>query len=338
MKAVRYDRFGPPDVLRVEDIATPTPAANEVLVRVRAASLNPLDCKIRGGELRFVPLFARPPRGSGCDFAGEIVAVGGGMTRHFVGEHVFGSLSPFGRDGSFAEYVSVAAYKLATIPDGIGFAAAAALPLAGGTALQALEDHARVTAGHRVLVTGAAGGVGHFAVQLAKHAGAHVVAVCSGPNIEFVRALGADDAIDYAREDFAARGGTYEVIFDAACASDYHRCRALLAPDGIYLNTGGSYGAVAKTVLGAFAARVTSRHRVVPLALRESAAMWARLAKLAAEGVLVPHVERTVGLEGVAAAQRAMETGHGRGKTIVDPQIDTPAGDSAGRRTAAHAA
>jgi NADPH:quinone reductase-like Zn-dependent oxidoreductase len=326
MKAVRYDRFGPPEVLRVEDIAEATPAANEVLVRVRAASLNPLDCKIRDGELRFVPVLARPPRGSGCDFAGEIVSIGGGVTRHFVGERVFGSVSPFGRDGSFAEYASVATYKLATIPDGLGFAAAAALPFAAGTALQALQDHARVTAGQRVLVTGAAGGVGHFAVQLAKHAGARVTAVCSGSNVPFVRALGADDAIDYAQEDFVARGGLYEVILDAAGASDYHRCRAVLAPAGIYLNTAGSFGAVARTVFGALAARVSSRHRVVPLALRASAAMWKRLAALAAQGVLVAHVERTIGLGDVAAAQRAMETGHGRGKTIVDPQLGTASG------------
>src|SRR6185369_7585560 len=171
----------------------------------------------------------------------------------------------------------------------------------------------------RVLITGAAGGVGHFAVQFAKHRGAHVTAVCSVANLDFVRGLGADVAIDYAAEDFTQRGETYDVIFDAAGASDYGSCRKVLASDGIYLNTSGSFGAVVHTALSAVLARTTSRQRAVPVALRSSAPAFARVAQLAADRVLVPHIERIIGLAHVAAAQAQMATGHGRGKIIVDP-------------------
>ena len=317
MRALRYDRFGPPEVLHVIEVAEPVPQAGEVKVRVHAASLNPLDWKIRAGHLRWLPVFRRPPRTPGCDFAGEIVGVSGGARSHYVGERVFGSLLSFGRDGALAEYIVAGVDRLAAMPKDLGYEQAAALPIAGGTALQAVVDEARLGAGQRILITGAAGGVGHFAVQLAKHAGAHVVAVCGAANADFVRGLGADEVVDYARNDFTRRGDRFDVVFDAACASSFSAARAVLTEAGCYLNTGGDAAAVASTALSAFVARVSSRQRAIPIALASGSARWERLAALAQEGVLHAHIERTIALEDVADAQRAMETGHGRGKIIV---------------------
>jgi NADPH:quinone reductase-like Zn-dependent oxidoreductase len=317
MRALRFDRYGPPDVLHVAEIAEPSPRAGELKVRVHAASLNPLDWKNRAGHMRWAPIFRGPPRGIGCDFAGVITGVGGGATSHFVGERVFGSLLPFGRDGSLAEYLVAGVERLATMPQGVSFAEAAALPIAGGTALQVLADDARLAAGQRVLVTGAAGGVGHFAVQIAKHLDAYVVGVCSAANLDFVRGLGADEVLDYAREDFTQRADRFDVVFDAACASSFDAARSVLTDMGCYLNTGGNAKALTRTVVSAVLARLSARQRAIPVALRSGAARWVRLAELAQEGAVHAHIERTIALEDVADAQRAMETGHGRGKIVV---------------------
>jgi NADPH:quinone reductase-like Zn-dependent oxidoreductase len=317
MRALRYDRYGPPDVLHVAEMAEPVPGGGEAKVRVRAASLNPLDWKIRAGHLRFVPLFRGPPRGAGADFAGEIVGIGGGASARHVGERVFGSIVPFPREGALAEFVVVPAVRLVPIPASLSFEQAAALPVAGGTALQALVDHARVAAGQRVLVTGAAGGVGHFAVQIAKHLGAHVTGVCSGANADFVKRLGADEVIDYEREDYTRGDGRYDAVFDAAAASSFAAARQVLAEDGCYLNTGGDAVAMVSTMAAALFARLASRQRAVAITLDNSPKTWERLAALADARVLRPHIERTIALEEVADAMRAMETGHGRGKVVV---------------------
>jgi len=317
VRALRYDRFGPPEVLHVVAIPEPRPSPGELKVRVRAVGLNPLDWKIRAGHVRLIPLFQRPPRGVGLDFAGEVVAAGPAVTGFGPGARVFGSLSPFRQQGAIAEFVCVAPDHVAALPESVEFAAAAALPIAGGTAVQALEDDTRVAAGQRVLITAAAGGVGHYAVQLAKHAGAQVTAVCGPGNADFVRALGADVVVDYTREDFTRRGDRYDIVFDAAGASTYFACHRVLAADGVYLNTNGSTAAAAGTAIATVVARLTSRQRAVGLVLRGGAARWARLAQLAAERILVPHIARTVGIDEVADAQRAMEKGHGRGKIVV---------------------
>jgi NADPH:quinone reductase-like Zn-dependent oxidoreductase len=317
LRALRYDRYGPPEVLRVADVAEPVPAVGEVKIRVRAASLNPIDWKIRAGHLRFVPMFRMPPRGIGCDFAGEIVAVGGGAISLHVGERVFGSLPPFPRDGALAEYVVAAAGRIASIPDNVSDEVAAALPIAGGTALQALRDEAQLALGQRVLITGAAGGVGHFAVQIAKHVGAHIVGVCSAGNVEFVRGLGADEGVDYARDDFTRRDDRFDVVFDAAGASSFIAARRVLTETGCYLNTGGNAAAAVGTVMGAVFARLTSHQRAIAIMLKTGTALFERVAALAQRGVLHAHVERTIGMEGVANAMATMETGHGRGKIIV---------------------
>jgi NADPH:quinone reductase-like Zn-dependent oxidoreductase len=262
-------------------------------------------------------MFRMPPRGIGCDFAGEIVGVGGGAISHHVGERVFGALSPFPRDGALAEYVVVAANRIASIPDNVSDEVAAALPTAGGTALQALRDEAQLALGQRVLITGAAGGVGHFAVQIAKQLGAHVVGVCSTGNVEFVRGLGADEVVDYACDDFTRRDDRFDVVFDAAGASSFIAARRVITEAGCYVNTGGNAAAAVATVMGAVFARLTSHQRAIAIVLKAGADLFERIAVLAQQGTLHAHVERTIGVEEVANAMAAMETGHGRGKIIV---------------------
>jgi NADPH:quinone reductase-like Zn-dependent oxidoreductase len=317
VRALRYDRYGTADVLTIAEMPEPSPAAGEFKIRVRAASLNPLDWKLRSGHLALVPVFDRPPRGIGVDFAGEIVGAGGGATDAWVGQRVFGALSPLRRQGAVSEFILARPSQFAAIPDGIDFDAAAALPVAAGTAVQALEDHAELTGGQRVLITAAAGGVGHCAVQFARHLGATVTAVCGPANADFVRELGAHEVIDYTRSDFLRSGDRYDVVFDAACSSDYFSCRAVLTAEGVYLNTGGSFSALTMTAAAALAVRVMSHHRVVPVAVKLGAPLWHRLARHAAAGVLKPLIARRIAMTDVAAAQRQMESGHGRGKIIV---------------------
>jgi NADPH:quinone reductase-like Zn-dependent oxidoreductase len=317
MRALRYRRYGPPDVLAIEELPEPVPLAGEAKIRVRAVGLNPLDWKTRAGHVRLIPLFPSPPRGLGFDFAGEIVGVGGGATERHVGERVFGSLTPFVRDGACAEFIAVPYGRMLPLPAAIDDFQAAALPIAGGTALQALADEGHLARGQRVLITGAAGGVGHFAVQIAKHLGAYVVGVCSAGNADFVRNLGADETVDYAAQDFTRREDSFDVVFDAACASSFAAARGVLTESGTYLNTGGDMASVVKTAASAVLTRFRSRQRAIPISLRNGSPIWQRLLDLVRQGALRAHVERTITMGEVADAFRAMETGHGRGKIVV---------------------
>ena len=319
MRAVRYDRYGPPDVLRVADIAEPDPAAGQVRVRVEAASLNPLDWKLRQGMLRLLPMFKPPPRTTGCDFAGVIAACGSGADPLRAGDRVFGSLSPFGREGSCAEMCIADAHGIGTIPEEVSFETAACLPIAAGTAVQALSDDAQLAAGQHVLVVGAAGGVGHFAVQYARHLGARVTGLCGHDNLAFVEGLGADRAVDYGADVFALGAG-FDVVFDAASALDWRVSQRLLKRGGIYVSTGGTAAAAVSTGVGGLLAPVLGGTRARIVTLRRSAAGLRRLGDLAAQGVLKPHVARRIGLDEVAQAQAAMAGGHGRGKIVVLPQ------------------
>lgn len=319
MLAVRYERFGPPDVLAVAQIEEPVPKPGEVKVKIFAASLNPLDCKIRAGHLRFLPMFARPPRTVGSDLAGEIVGVGGGPGPRHVGERVFGSLSPFGRDGSCAEYGVIGAHRVVPIPDAVSYEHAAVTPVAGGTAVQALIDDAKVVTGQRVLIIGAAGGVGHFAVQVAKHLGAHVVATCSAANVDFVRQLGADEVVDYSKDDVAVRSDKFDVVFDAADALGWQRARSLLLRGGLYFGMGGKTSSAIGTAAASVLAPLLTGTRAQTFLLRTGGASCRRLAELLAAGTLKPQITHRVPLEHVADSQRRMETGHGRGKTVVLP-------------------
>src|SRR5215470_2569990 len=317
MRALRYHRYGSPDVLQIDELPELSPAAGQAKVRVCAVALNPIDWKILAGHVRLIPAFRSPPRGVGLGFAGEIVGVGGGASERHVGERVFGSLLPFGRDGACSEYIIVSYQRLLPLPDEVEDVHAVALPIAGGAAMQALTDETHLAAGQRVLITGAAGGVGHFAVQIAKHLGAYVVAVCSAHNADFARSLGADEVVDYATQDFTRRNDRFDVVFDAACASSFKASRRVLTESGCYINTAGDARSVVSTAGSAVLARLTSRQRAIAIVVRDGPPVWQRLLHLLRNGTLRPHIERVISMEEVAEAFRAMATGHGRGKIVV---------------------
>lgn len=246
MKAVIHTAYGPPDELQLKEVEIPSPQVNEVLIKIHASTVTSSDCNIRNQT--FVPQpfrylarmefgFPKPKINIiGFDFAGEIEAVGQDVTRFQIGDQVFGTTEP--DYGAHAEYIclpqdGVMAHK----PAPMTFEEAATVPVIGNTALHFIRDLGRVQAGQRVLINGASGGIGTFAVQLAKHYGATVTGVCGPANIELVKSLGADDVIDYTKDDFTKNHEAYDVIFDAVGKSSYIRCRRALARTGIYLDT-----------------------------------------------------------------------------------------------------
>jgi len=312
MRCVQYDRFGDESVLQVRDAPEPQPATGEVQVRVSFASLNPVDFKLRAGLLRFLGKPARPAI-TGKDFAGTITAIAMGVRGFHPGQRVFGSVNPMAGAGACAEYVALGTDLLAPIPEGVSDEVAACLPVASGTAYQALVTHARLRAGQSVLVTGASGGVGSGAVQIAKSLGARVTGVCSTANVEYVRSLGADEVVDYRNQDWRAAGAVYDVVFDAAGSSSFSAARAHLAPAGWYINT---YPPPSLMLAAPFV-RLFSRQRAVPFMLKTTTAQLGELGRLAASGILRPHIARTIGLEDVAAAQRDMKDGKVHGKVCV---------------------
>jgi NADPH:quinone reductase-like Zn-dependent oxidoreductase len=242
MRAVVRDAYGMPDSLELREIPTPIPAENEVLVRVRAASVNPVDWYGVSGT----PYFGRPQMGLlkpkenrvGTDFAGEVEAVGKAVTSFRSGDEVFGA-----RTGAFAEYVTVRADRaIAPKPQGMSFEEAAAVPVAAITALQGLRDKGRLEAGQEVLINGASGGVGTFAVQIAKALGGGVTAVCSTRNVELARSLGADHVVDYTQEDFTRGDRRYDLLLDVAGSRSFSACRRVLEPHGTVVVVGGPKG------------------------------------------------------------------------------------------------
>jgi NADPH:quinone reductase-like Zn-dependent oxidoreductase len=232
MKAAVYTRYGPPEVLRINDLETPVPKDDEVLLRVRAASVNPYDWHF----MRGIPYFLRigagllKPKATrlGVDVAGQVEAVGSKVNGFKPGDKVFGTCR-----GAFAEYGCACESSFAIKPDNLSFEQAASTPIAGLTALQSLRDKGHIQSGQKVLINGAAGGVGTFAVQIAKSFGAEVSAVCSTRNVDMVRSVGADHAIDYTREDFTRSGQRYDLIFDLVANHSLRACRRVLNPEGI---------------------------------------------------------------------------------------------------------
>src|SRR5918993_1243125 len=230
MRAFGFRRYGPPEVLEALEVPLPEPGPKEILIRVAAAGVNPADWALRGGKLRpFVRLAL--PFVSGSDVAGVVEATGTGVSRFVPGEAVF-AMTPTSTGGAYAEYVAVGADNVAPAPSGVSLGEAAAVPLVSLTALQALRDKAELAAGEHVLIHGASGGVGTFAVQIAKAMGARVTATCSGRNVELVRRLGADEVIDYTSEDATAGGPRYDVVFGAVNTLPILRWRGALRPGG----------------------------------------------------------------------------------------------------------
>lgn len=325
MRAIRYDRYGPPsDVLAVREVEAPTPDEGEVLVRVRAAGANPVDWHLVRGEpflLRMMNGLRGPKDGDvGFDVAGTVEAIGEGVTDLTLGDEVFGH-----GNGSFAELTRAKAARLARKPERLSFEQAASIPVAGGTALHALVTHGRLEAGERVLIVGAGGGVGSFAVQLAKALGADVTAVCSGAKGDFVRALGADQVVDYARDDVTTLPERYDLIVQLAGEHSLFALRRLLAPHGRLVPAGsgagrdGSFGLLAALggfVLSWLLTRFTDR-AVRMFVSNTSRGHLETLLGFVERGELTPSVERAYPLEQAGDALTEIESGHARGKLVV---------------------
>ena len=319
MRAIRFERYGaPPDVLRLEEVDAPDPGEDEVLLRVCAASANPVEWHLVRGEPFLLRLMAgvRRPRDSkiGGDVAGVVEAVGAGVTGLAQGDAVFGTA-----DGSFAELACAKVERLARKPQTITFEQAASIPVAGCTALQALRDHGRLQAAERVLVIGAAGGVGSFAVQIAKALGAEVTGVCSTEHLDFVRRLGADTVVDYSRED---PSGPYDLVLQVAGDASVAQLRRLLTARGTLVLVGSGTGREEKgAVLGPLTRMLIARiapgkdgQRVATFIAKIRTPDLEALAALAENGQIQPSVERTYPLEQAAAALTEIESGHTRGK------------------------
>jgi NADPH:quinone reductase-like Zn-dependent oxidoreductase len=319
MKAIVCRTYGSPDVLHVEETAAPTPADDQVLIRIRAASINPYDWhSIRGSPyiMRMASGLTRPKDiRVGVDFAGVVVSVGSKVTRFKPGDAVFG-----GCRGAFAEYACAADTSIVAKPANVPFEQAATVAVAGHTALQGLRDKGRIQRGHHVLVNGASGGVGTFAVQIAKSFGARVTGVCSTSNLDLVRSLGADRVIDYTREDFTAGSDRYDIVLDCHANRPLLACASILAPTGSYIFVGapgrgliGPLRAALKVfVLAPFLRRTLTMVMAKPN--REDLAFIADLMK--AEAV-TPVIDRVYRLDEVSEAIRYLEQGHARGKVVI---------------------
>ena len=319
MRAAVCRRYGPPDAVTVTDVPRPEPGDDEILVRVRAATVGVVDGLARRGSPwyargHFGPLRPRFPV-LGCDFAGQVEAAGPAVTRFGVGEAVFGTIAP--RFGAHAEYVCLPEHgAVAPKPANVTYPEAAAL--ADATALCFLRDKAGLRAGQAVLVNGASGAVGSGAVQLARHFGAIVTGVCSGPHIRLVRKLGAESVVDYTRADFTRAGRRYDVIFDVAGTSSFGRCRRVLNPGGVYLTTAPSPAIIAAMP---WTSRFGTRRAVVAFTGLRAASEKQRdllvIRELADASALTPVVGACYPLARIADAYRHVDAGHKKGSIVV---------------------
>lgn len=319
MKAIVYHRYGSPDVLELQEVDKPVVTDDRVLVRVEAASVNPVDrhtmrgpfiIRITGNGL------LRPKREIlGTDLAGRVEAIGANVKQFQPGDEVFGA-----GPGTFAEYVSAREDRLVLKPARVTFEQAAATPVAAITALQALRDWGQIRPGQKVLINGASGGVGTFAVQIAKAFGAEVTGVCSTRNVDLVRSLGADQVIDYTREDFVQGGRRYDFMLDNAGNRSLSDCRRALAPNGtLVLNAaprGRLIGFLARLLKGLLVSRLTSQKVVFHIATINSRDLVV-LKELIESGKVTPVIDRSYPLSEVPAAVWYLEEGHARGKVVI---------------------
>lgn len=320
MRAITYTEYGPPEVLRFTEVATPTPKDDEVLVRIRAAAVNPLDWHFMRGTPYLMRIMAgwRKPTVTrlGVDVAGQVEAVGKNVTQFQPGDEVFGVCK-----GAFAEYVCAPEGSLASKPANVTFEQAAAVPVAAVTALQGLRDRARIQPGQKVLINGAAGGVGTFAVQIAKVFGAEVTGVCSTRNVDMVRSIGADHVIDYTQADFTKSGQQYDVIFDMAGNHSLPDCRRALTAEGTLVMVGGpDKGGWLGPLLGVLKAVVVSwfvRQKLLLFLARLRKADLLVLRELLETGKVTPVIDRSYPLRAVPEAIRYLEEGHARGKIVI---------------------
>jgi NADPH:quinone reductase-like Zn-dependent oxidoreductase len=330
MKAVVYTDYGPPDVLQIRDIKKPVPNDDQVLVKIRAASVNPYDWHLIRGTpyiMRAMMAGLRKPKDPrvGVDYAGTVEAVGKNVTVFKPGDEVFGN-----RTGAFAEYVCARADRaMALKPASVTFEQAASVPVAALTALQGLRDHGKVQPGQKVLINGASGGVGTFAVQIAKTLGADVTGVCSGRNVDLVRSIGADHVIDYTKEDFTKSNERYDVILDNVGTQPLSGFRRVLKPEGICVMIGGG-GPNEGNWVGPMSRPIKAK-LMSPFIDQKIGMMMAEgnkddltiLADLMQSGKVTPVIDRTYPLSEIREAVRYVETGRARGKVIITIPQDT---------------
>ena len=322
MKAIRRDRYGPPDILELKEVEKPVPRDDEVLVRVRASSLNQADLDYLLGKpfLTRMGTGLRTPRnlGLGLDVAGQVEAVGPDVTAFQLGDEVFGDLTAFGY-GAFAEYACAPENGWAGMPAGMTFEEAATIPQAAILAIQGLKRGEQIRPGSRVLVNGASGNVGPFAVQIAKAFGAHVTGVCSTAKMGMVRDLGADEVIDYTREDYTRRGQRYDWIVDVAGNRSILECRRALKPGGVYVMVGGPTSRIlGALLLGPLISLAGSRTMGLMLGWKlfkkEDVVL---LKELVEAGKISPVIDRRYPLADVPEALRYLQGGHAHGKVVI---------------------
>ncbi len=311
MKAVVFNKYGSNEVVEIRDRPMPSPGPGEVLVRVLAASVNPVDWKMRSGMLRIMTGSAFP-KILGRECAGEVVACGSGATRFKKGDPVI-ALPLVRSMGAFAEYVCVPERTTFAKSQKISFGQAACIPIAGVTALQALRDKGQVAYGKKVLVNGASGGVGHYAVQIARIFGAQVTGVCSAANSDFVKSLGADTVIDYTKQDFTRGDARYDIIFDAVAKRSFRECKKVLAPGGVYVSTLPSASVLVNQYLTGY---FTSRRALV-IMVHVDAGDMAWMQKEIEAGRIKIAVDKTYTLDQAKEALAYSETGRARGKIVL---------------------
>ena len=320
MKAIVYTKYGPPDVLRLKEVEKPTPREDEVLIKVHAASITFGDLAAVRGE----PFLVRLSLGllepkykiPGKDIAGQVEAVGRNVRQFQPDDEVFGDISACGW-GAFAEYVSVPENALALKPVNISFDEAAAVPESAVVALQGLRDNGKLQPGQKVLIYGASGGIGTFAVQIAKSLGAEVTGVCSTRNLDLVRSIGADNVIDYTQEDFTQNGQRYDLILATAgyhSIFDYERA---LSPKGIYVATGGSMAQIFQPMLLGPWFSMTKGKKMGSLAMKPNQKDLVFMKELIEAGQVKPVIDRSYPLGETAAALRYYGEGHARGKVVI---------------------
>jgi NADPH:quinone reductase-like Zn-dependent oxidoreductase len=321
MKAIVYTRYGPPEVLQLKEVAKPTPKEDEVLVKVHAASVNAYDWHLLSADIFLVRLMGGgllKPKNTilGADIAGRVEAVGRNVKQFQPGDEVFGDIAGCG-NGGFAEYVSVPENALALKPANLSFEEAAAVPMAAVTALQGLRDQGKIQPGQKVLINGASGGVGTFAVQIAKSFGAEVTAVCSTRNLDMARSIGADQVIDYTQEDFTQNGQQYDLIL---AVNGYHPILAYkraLTPKGIYVMAGGTPAQIFQAMLLGPWMSKTGGKKMGNVSAKQSQTDLVYLKGLLEAGKIKPVIDKCYPLSETAEALRYRGEGHARGKVVI---------------------
>jgi NADPH:quinone reductase-like Zn-dependent oxidoreductase len=316
MKAVIYEKYGSPEVLELREIDKPSVADDEILVKIHAASIQQTDIRFRTGT----PFLARVLAGLlkpknqtlGCDYSGTVEATGKNVNEYNVGDEVYGQLDK--RTGTHAEYISVSTKEVSPKSKNLTFVEAASVGVAGTIALQCLRDHGKIQQGQKVLINGASGGIGTFAVQIAKSFDTEVTGVCSTTNLEMVKSIGADHVIDYTKEDFTERVDEYDIIFDAVRKNTFANCKNALTSKGIYVTT--EFGPTIMLQM-----KMNSNpngKRMVGMLMKVDMEDLAFLSELIETGKIKPVIDRTYPLEEIAEAHRYVEKGHAKGKVIIE--------------------